>query len=618
MTSLLPNAEVEVPIACHPPVGEPPAQGNTPRAASPERRTGTAVHGPSDPLAVAATMSGAAAELQAAIQGREALCATPWSLTIVEHRHDAEFLREHLDIETVGLDEASWKSKLPPSGDVLLIGRTQRVAGDLLRLGVRQCFAGHVPLPYSYVSEFLEERAKASNYTVGKADLRELWKVVTDTAQAVDAAPTGHPDLQPQPAVLEALSLADLANMQARRFIVDGLCYDDSLVVLAGPPKSFKTVLGDDLCVAVADGGTWLDRKVTLPGLVIDCALEGMFGKKPRYQAHLGVHRFQDCNDPIHQRLFLMRTMPDITSTSGQDILLRTIDGLCTRAGQPLRLLKVDTLARGMSLAGLDENSTAEMGSFIAGLDRIRAKFPSMQLVIHHTDKTGNAERGSTALRGACDLMMFCKKQDNTETKVWVRDARDVEVPAPWIVSFAPVRVGLHDNGRPITGMRVDAVRVTADGNVALAPTKLGSDQSVERALLSAGVEGCTRAQVVKVTTLEDSTAWDALTRLVNTDRAVRNKGKTCRYWHKSFDPGSGKDPGRIRDRPPDPASSTIPSEDPVDPTAPLKGAGPDPQPDRAGPDARAKHRTTRCGPAPAHADEPVPVDAPVARGGAT
>lgn len=532
------------------------------------------------------SLSATVADLAAAIQVQESLANAPWSLTIVDHAHDAEFLREQLGEVAVAVDEPNWKDSLHGHRQVLLIGYCQRIAGDLRLLGVQECYAGFVPVPYRYASEFLEDRAKASHYSIGTSDLRELWRIVADSARSIDSPPTGHPELQQQARTLPVFSLADLGNMPPRRFIVDGLCYDDALVGFVGPPKSFKTVLSDALCVAVADGSAWLDRKVLTPGLVIDLALEGMAGKLSRYQAHIGAERFTDPDDPVHRRLFLMSTVPDITTVSGQDLLLRTIEKLCTQTGEALRMLKLDTLARGMSLAGLDENATVEMGLFIAGLDRIRAKFPAMQFVVHHTEKSGKAERGSTALRGACDLMMFCEKQGNTETKVSVRDARDVEVPPPWTVSFAPVVVGEHENGRPITGMRINSVQVEAVAAAPGTPKKLGSDMAVENALRSAGVEGCTRAQVVKATSLGESTAWDALNRLVQSGIAVMRKGKPCRYWHKSHDPGSGDDPGKIRpDLGPDQASGTMPADDPVDPTAPLEGAGPDLRPDRACPD---------------------------------
>ncbi len=546
-----------------------------------------------DPLPVAASINATASDLQRDFEARMALTnAQPWSLTIVEHTHDADYLRDNLGIDAVSLDEPNWKESIPVGGCVLALDKVQRITGDLVTLGVAECYCAWTPPPYRGAAEFLEDRAQAANYNVGKSDLQELWKLVTDHAHVATADPTNHPDLTWSPAGLEILSLTDLANMPVREFVIDGLCYDDSLVALVGPPKSFKTVMGDDCCVAVADGRTWLGRKVTKPGLVIDAALEGMSGKKARYQAHLGVTRFLDPNDPIHQRLFLLRTVPDITTVAGQDLLLKTIDGICTKTGQPLRLLKLDTLARGMSIAGLDENSTQDMGAYVAGLDRIRREFPSMQLVVHHTEKSGREERGSTALRGACDLMIFSKKEGNTETKAWVRDARDVEVPPPWIVSFAPVTVGAQENGRPITGLRVDTVRVLGEGDVAAGPTTLASDEAVWQVLRSA--EGCTRKQIEELCPdYKPNTIWDALNRLMKASpaRAVCRGKHPVRYWDAAQAPEDpDHDPGKIRpDDPPDHASEHTAAEDPEIRTAPLKGAGPDLLPDVAGPDRQSR-----------------------------
>ena len=57
----------------------------------------------------------------------------------------------------------------------------------------------------------------------------------------------------------------------------------------------------------------------------------------------------------------------------------------------------VDTLARCME--GGDENDTRHMGEFVAGCDRIARAFECLVLVVHHPNKSGESERGSTALR---------------------------------------------------------------------------------------------------------------------------------------------------------------------------------------------------------------------------
>ncbi len=63
----------------------------------------------------------------------------------------------------------------------------------------------------------------------------------------------------------------------------------------------------------------------------------------------------------------------------------------------------VDTLAR--HWGGDNENDAAGMGRFVRGVETLARAAGGFGLVIHHTNATGLVERGSTALRGACDVM---------------------------------------------------------------------------------------------------------------------------------------------------------------------------------------------------------------------
>jgi len=76
----------------------------------------------------------------------------------------------------------------------------------------------------------------------------------------------------------------------------------------------------------------------------------------------------------------------------------------------PLRLIVLDTLAR--SMIG-DENDTGDMSSVIAAADRIRTATGAAVLLVHHTRKDSDQERGSTALRGAVDTLILCEDGDD-------------------------------------------------------------------------------------------------------------------------------------------------------------------------------------------------------------
>jgi len=82
----------------------------------------------------------------------------------------------------------------------------------------------------------------------------------------------------------------------------------------------------------------------------------------------------------------------------------------------PLRpvLLIVDTLARCM--IGGDENSASDMGLFVTACDEIKVATGATVLVVHHTGKTGALERGSSALRAACDQMIGLANDDGLIT----------------------------------------------------------------------------------------------------------------------------------------------------------------------------------------------------------
>jgi hypothetical protein len=74
-------------------------------------------------------------------------------------------------------------------------------------------------------------------------------------------------------------------------------------------------------------------------------------------------------------------------------------------------LVVVDTLSR--SMPGGDENSVKDVSAAIAGADAIRRETGACVLLVHHTQKTGELERGSSALRGAADTMLALRQEDD-------------------------------------------------------------------------------------------------------------------------------------------------------------------------------------------------------------
>jgi hypothetical protein len=95
---------------------------------------------------------------------------------------------------------------------------------------------------------------------------------------------------------------------------------------------------------------------------------------------------------------------------------------------QPV-LIVFDTYARCM--IGGDENSSKDAGIAIQNCAKIQRALGSAITLIHHTSKAGYSERGSTALRGAADLMIEIMNEEGRiqvkcskakDTKQWASE----------------------------------------------------------------------------------------------------------------------------------------------------------------------------------------------------
>jgi RecA-family ATPase len=127
-------------------------------------------------------------------------------------------------------------------------------------------------------------------------------------------------------------------------------------------------------------------------------AAEGIGGLKLRVEAYQKRHAFAAEHIRYIKHGFSLLDDGDIHGL---------VDAI-TRAGIRPSLIVLDTLARLM--VGADENAAKDMGRAIAGIDWLRQETSSTVLVLHHARKNGGSERGSSALRGAADVMIECSR----------------------------------------------------------------------------------------------------------------------------------------------------------------------------------------------------------------
>ncbi len=193
---------------------------------------------------------------------------------------------------------------------------------------------------------------------------------------------------------LPTFTIDDLAQRPRLEWQVDEVLPLGGLILIYGKPKCRKTFLALDLSLSVARGSNWHGRKVR-QGVVLYIAAEGGHGLFPRIQAWRS--RYDDGKLRPDAFRVVDRVVPFLHA-GAVDELAELIAEI-----RPT-LIVIDTLAR--SIAGGEENSSVDMGQFVAACDRLRRISGSTVVIVHHVGRSGDNPRGSNALDGAVDTMV--------------------------------------------------------------------------------------------------------------------------------------------------------------------------------------------------------------------
>lgn len=226
--------------------------------------------------------------------------------------------------------------------------------------------------------------------------------------------------------VFTPLGLAALLAMPPKEWLIDQVVGAQDMVMVYGPPGSGKTFIVIDLILAACQGSQWAMRfDVTRPLSVAYCAGEGVSGLPARFAA-AAEFRGIDPDDPATlPNFFFFPTVPQLYhKQSGfapapppQEYINRFVAEWKTNKTGKLDLLVVDTLHA--ATVGAEENSASDMGLVLQAVRRASNELGCAVLLVHHTNKGGSAERGSSALRGAMDAMISVKKvsEESTSSK---------------------------------------------------------------------------------------------------------------------------------------------------------------------------------------------------------
>ena len=208
-----------------------------------------------------------------------------------------------------------------------------------------------------------------------------------------------------------------------------------------GPSNCGKTFSALDMALHIALGWEWHGRK-TWQGKVLYVAVEAGFGIKKRIKAFMKHHGLTYADIPDFHLL-----PKGVNFCSTKEDAEEIIKEISILGG--VVLVVIDTLSR--ALAGGDENSPVDMGTFVMNCDLIRQDTKAAAAVVHHTGKNvDGGARGHSSLLGAIDTeISFTSAGDIVTAKITKQ--RDGEKDALYSSTLKVIEVGIDNEGEPIT-----------------------------------------------------------------------------------------------------------------------------------------------------------------------
>jgi hypothetical protein len=222
------------------------------------------------------------------------------------------------------------------------------------------------------------------------------------------------------------------------RWLIKDTITPESVIFMVGMPSSGKSMMAIDWCCSIATGTDWCEKRVD-KGAVVIIAGEGHHGIKKRLKAW-SMDREIDLSEAP---LVVSDTGADMIDPSFFGDVMAALDKVRIEHGD-IALVVVDTLNRNFG-AG-DENSAKDIGSYLQHIDRIRSRFGSSVLTVHHSGHAdGGRARGSSAMRAGTDIEYIVKKASSGDGIVSCEKMKDAPKPENIAFTIKPVVLDWQD-----------------------------------------------------------------------------------------------------------------------------------------------------------------------------
>ena len=264
----------------------------------------------------------------------------------------------------------------------------------------------------------LPEASEARQCTINAAidSIKKEYDIIYEQIQELTAKLTQPKETKTSTTSFPPLSFEDLLNLPPKQWLIDQVFGSGDIGVIYGPPGCGKTFVVIDLIMSACTGRSWAMRfNASRPLNVAYCAGEGIGGLPSRFQAAAAHYNIASLPN-----FTFFKSTPQLyndTEDHSKDILqFATEWNVRQLAGEAdqLDVLVIDTLHTASE--GADENSSKEMGLILKACRQTMEMLGCTILLVHHTNKSGDEERGSSSLRGAMDFMFRITKAKDDET----------------------------------------------------------------------------------------------------------------------------------------------------------------------------------------------------------
>jgi RecA/RadA recombinase len=240
--------------------------------------------------------------------------------------------------------------------------------------------------------------------------------------------------------------------------LIAGIVGPEQLAMIYGESGSGKSFATFDMFAHYAMGREWLGHKVK-GGACLYIAAEGRGSWANRVEAFCQHHQLDEEARVMIPFKFIRENI-NLGRTGNGDVaaVIEAAKRFADQVQLPVDLVAVDTVAR--ATPGSNENDAADMGAFVANMDRVRTALKTTVALVHHSGKNAAlGARGHSSLRAAVDSELEVERVAGTKNRMLrVRKSRDgMDDGEAQAFALAVIEIGRDAEGAPITSCVVTA-----------------------------------------------------------------------------------------------------------------------------------------------------------------